>query len=443
MWLYRAMPVISEAATRSYYRVTVDGARVPPHGPVLLVANHNNSLVDPALVAWTAGRHVRFLAKAPLFTHALIGWLIRAVGSVPVYRSQDDPAKVSQNVDSFRDVHAVLAGGHAVGIFPEGISHSASRLAPLKTGAARIAIGAAKQLGTDFPIVAMGLVFRDRDRFRSEAHVIIGESFRWDDLVNGDGVADRTAVRELTGRIEHAMRAVSLNLQYWEDEPLVRTAEAIWRAEFDAAKSAPDPAVEIQRLRTVTSALHALRFNDAEDWRQTSVWLRAHGRALDTLGLTPGTLATDVSLGAALRWAIVRVPFVVLLPISLLGAVVFWAPKRFTASIAASIAKKEGDDALVTHRVLVGGLLFPVWFLLVALLVGVFAGWSWGALALVLQPVWAFAALNVGERRQRAWLTVRRYFLRHLELPRLEKLRARQKELAVQLRHLLDAAGVA
>lgn len=441
MWLYRAMPIIGELATRSYYRVTVDGARVPASGPVLLVANHNNSLVDPALVAWTAGRHVRFLAKAPLLTHSLIGWLVRAVGSVPVYRAQDDPSKVSQNVDSFRDVHRVLAAGDAVGIFPEGISHSASKLAPLKTGAARIALGAARQLGTDFPIIAMGLVFRDRDEFRSEAHVIIGEAFRWDDLVGE--VADRTAVRELTSRIERAMRGVSLNLQHWEDEPLVRTAEAIWRAEFDGDKSHPDPAVEIQRLRTVTSALHALRFNDAGDWREAAVGLRAHGRALEALGLTAGTLVEDVSLGAALRWFIVRLPFVVALPISLLGAVVFWLPKRITTAVAAVVATKEGEDALVTHRVLAGGVIFPFWFVLIAAVVGAFAGWTWAVLALALQPAWAFAALTVGERRQRAWLTVRRYFLRHLERPRLEKLRVRQKELALSLRHLLDAAGVA
>jgi glycerol-3-phosphate O-acyltransferase/dihydroxyacetone phosphate acyltransferase len=250
-------------------------------------------------------------------------------------------------------------------------------------------------------------------------------------------------VRELTARIERAMRGVSLNLQYWEDEPLVRTAEAIWRAEFDRAKSQPDPAVEIQRLRTVTSALHALRFNDAEDWRQTAVWLRAHGRALETLGLTPGTLVTDVGFWAAVRWALVRLPFIVMLPISLLGAIVFWLPKEVTAAVAAGIAKKEGDDALVTHRVLVGGVVFPLWFLVMAIVVGLLAGWPWGVLTLALQPAWAFAALTVGERRQRAWLTVRRYFLRHLERPRLEKLRARQKELAIQLRHLLDAAGVA
>jgi glycerol-3-phosphate O-acyltransferase/dihydroxyacetone phosphate acyltransferase len=441
MWLYRAMPLLSEVATRSYYRVTVAGARVPADGPVLLVANHNNSLVDPALVAWTAGRQVRFLAKAPLFTHPLIGWLIKAVGSVPVYRAIDDPSKVSQNADSFRDVHRVLAEGDVVGIFPEGISHSASHLAPLKTGAARIALGAARQLGSDFPIVAMGLVFRDRDTFRSEAHVIIGESFRWDDLVSGT-VADRIAVRELTGRIERAMRTVSLNLHQWEDEPLVRTAEAVWRAEFEPGVEHPDPARELQRLRTVTSALHALRFNDDEDWRATAAGLRAHGRTLEALGLTPRSLLMEVGTAEALRWALVRLPFLVLLPVSMLGAIVFWLPKQATVRVAAHVAAKEGDDALVTHRVLAGAVVFPLWFLLVAGLVTLWAGWSWGVLALAIQPAWAFAALTVGERRQRAWLTVRRYFLRHLERPRLERLRERQRRLAAELKALLHAAGV-
>ncbi len=440
MWLYRAMPLLSEVATRSYYRVTVAGARVPAEGPVLLVANHNNSLVDPALVAWTANRQVRFLAKSTLFTHPLIGWLVKGVGSVPVYRAIDDPSKVSQNVDTFRDVHRVLADGDAVGIFPEGISHSASRLAPLKTGAARIALGAAQQIGRDFPIVAIGLVFRDRDRFRSEAHVIIGEAFRWDDLLAD--VAERTAVRELTARIERAMRAVSLNLQQWEDEPLVRTAEAVWRAEVEGGIGHADPARELQRLRIVSAALHALRFNDDHDWRETAVALRAHGRALEALGLTANTLVADVTPGAAVRWALARIPFLIVVPISLFGALFFWPPRALTGRVAAWIAAKEGDDALVTHRVLVGGVAFPLYFAAVAVVVGAATDWKWAVLALAVQPVWAFAALAVGERRARAWRTVRRYFLRHLEWERLERLRERQRQIAGSLRRLLDVAGV-
>ena len=86
MFLRGLMPRISWLATRAYYRYSVGGARVPADGPVLLVANHNNSLMDPAFVVVAAQREVRFLAKAPLMTHPQIGWLVRAVGSIPVYR---------------------------------------------------------------------------------------------------------------------------------------------------------------------------------------------------------------------------------------------------------------------------------------------------------------------------------------------------------------------
>ncbi len=431
MWLYRAMPLISELAVRSYYRVTVAGARLPATGPVLVVANHNNSLVDPALVAAMAGRNVRFMAKAPLFTHPLIGWLIKGVGSVPVYRQQDDASKMSQNLDSFRDVHAVLAKGDVVGIFPEGISHSMSRLAPLKTGAARIALGAAAQLGSDFPIVAMGLVFRDRDAFRSEAHVIIGEAFGWRDLVGDAG--SRSAVRELTERIEHAMRRVSVNLERWEDEPLVRTAEAVWRAEFGAEAS---PAAEVERLRVTAEALQALRDGGAEDWREVAVELKAHGRALARLGLTPETLIEDVPVAAALRWAVSRLWLLPLFPISLAGAAWFWLPKRLTVAAAAHIARREGDDTIVTHRVLVGAVAFPLWFLLTSVAVGLRFGWAVGVLTLLLQPAWAFAALAVGERRQAIVAAVRRYAMRRLNAQRLAPLRERQRQLAERLRAL-------
>lgn len=432
MWLYRAMPLISELAVRSYYRVTVAGARLPVSGPVLVVANHNNSLIDPALVAAMAGRNVRFMAKSPLFTHPLIGWLITGVGSVPVYRQQDDPTKISQNLDSFRDVHKVLAEGDVVGIFPEGISHSMSRLAPLKTGAARIALGAAQQLGTDFPIVAMGLVFRDRDEFRSEAHVIIGESFRWSDLV-GD-INNRGGVRELTERIQVAMRAVSVNLVQWEDEPLVRMAEQVWRAEFGAEQTA---AAEVERLRVTIEALQALRDSGATAWRETAAELRAHGRALSKLGLDPDSLNVTVSSSEALSWTLRKLPLLPLLPISFLGAIFFWPPKLLTVRAAAHTAKLEGDDTIVTHRVLVGAVAFPLWIALTSVIVALVFDWKAGLLSLLLQPLWAFAALAVGERRAAMWTAVRRYVLRRFVADRLEPMRVRQRELAEKLRVLL------
>jgi glycerol-3-phosphate O-acyltransferase / dihydroxyacetone phosphate acyltransferase len=431
-WL---MNLISNVGVRAYYRVTVAGARIPSEGPVLLVANHNNSLIDPALVVVAADRTVRFMAKEPLFRDPMIGWLVKGVGSVPVYRQQDDPTKLSQNLDSFRDVHAVLARGDAVGIFPEGISHSSSQLAPLKTGAARIAIGAGQIVGTDFPIVAMGLVFRDRDAFRSEAHVIITEPFRWDDLL-AKGVENRDAVRELTRRIEGAMRRVTLNLEQWEDEPLVRAAEQVWAAEYRGDPA--DPVDEVERLRMTTDALAALRTGGDDAWRTIAAELQAHMRELTTLGLTPSELKGDVRVGEAVEWTVARLPFAVVLPVSFSGAIVFGPPKALTSAIAARMSATEGEETLVTYRVLVGAVVFAAWFLLVAAVVWYVLGLGWALFSIVAQPLWAFAALAVGERRQQAWESARRFLLRRRERPRLEVLREQQRALAERLDRLYE-----
>ncbi len=80
-----------------FRRVVVTGAEnVPRTGPVMLLLNHPNSLVDPMCILGLAPRRVVFLAKEPLFHLPIIGTLTRAMGSIPVYRRMDG-ADTSQN----------------------------------------------------------------------------------------------------------------------------------------------------------------------------------------------------------------------------------------------------------------------------------------------------------------------------------------------------------
>jgi 1-acyl-sn-glycerol-3-phosphate acyltransferase len=437
MWLYPAMPGISSLACRVYYRLTVGGARVAPDGPVLVVANHTNSLMDPPLVVVAAQRNVRFMAKSTLFTHPGISWLVKAVGSVPVYRQQDDRKAVSQNFDSFRDVSTALAEGYAVGIFPEGISHSASRLQPLKTGAARIALGAAHVIGKSFPIVPMGLVFRDRRTFRSAAHVIVGDAFDWSDLATR-GPNDKEAVRELTRRIEASMRSVTLNLHDWSDEQLVRCAERVWRAEFDVSTDARD---EMARLHAATNALAQLRLGEESRWRPVARALRAHDRMLTRMGLTPRTLKEQVTSDAALRWTLTRIPQFAFVPLAALGYVLFWIPRELTTAVAEKLARPEGEDAVPTYRVLAGFLFFGGWFLLLAIAASFVVGAWGGALLFLALPFIAMSTLAAGDSRRLTWDAVKRFFVVRTQRDRVAALRARQQALAGQLRALYEGTS--
>ncbi|MBV9110003.1 MAG: 1-acyl-sn-glycerol-3-phosphate acyltransferase, partial [Gemmatimonadetes bacterium] len=251
VWLLPFFSAFARNALKLFYRLTISGERVPGRGPVLLVANHPNSLLDPGMVVAVARRPVRFLAKAPLFDMPVIGMLSRGAGAIPVYRQQDTGGDTAQNADTFRAVWDALAEGSAVGIFPEGTSHSEPSLVPLKTGAARIAMGAAMRTGGAFPIVPVGLSFREKETFRSDAVAVVGDPVAWDDLA-GTGPQDRDAVRELTRRIDEALHDVTVNLERWDDAPLVETAEAVYAAELPV-EHAPDARVE--RLGEAAEAL--------------------------------------------------------------------------------------------------------------------------------------------------------------------------------------------
>jgi len=425
------MPTISRLATRAYYRFTIGGGRVPADGPVLLVANHNNGLLDAAFVTVAARREVRFLAKAPLLAHPYIGWLVRAVGSLPVYRVQDDPRRVGENRDIFVAVHDALAEGAAVGIFPEGTSHSGSRLSPIKTGAARIALGAAGRIGRDFPIIPVGLVFRDRNSLRSEARVVVGDAFDWSDLAARCG--EKYAIRELTRRIDGAMRLVTLNLDAGEDAALVHMAEQIWAAEHGSARDATST---VSRLALTANVLHRFRLRGDAEWQQTARELHAHALMLRRMGLTPQALKEDVSWLAAVRWALARLPLLIAVPLAWLAILAYWP--AIATSRWLSHHNPDGPDSESTYLVLGVAILGALWTVLVSGAVGWVFGRGWGLSALVLLPSAAVVAAMVAERRRLGWLAVRRFFVRHLHRRRLGRMRTRQAAIAKQLNGLLE-----
>lgn len=437
MWLFHALPYVARAAAGVYYRLTRAGATVPADGPVLLVANHPNSLFDAALVAAVAGRPLRFLAKAPLFTDAQVGWLVRGAGAIPVYRAVDDPGAMGRNRDMFAAVWAALAEGAAVALFPEGTSHSEPRLAPLKTGAARIALGAAARHGVACAIVPVGLSFRQKERFRSEALVLVGEPLDWSDL-HAEAPENAAAVQALTARLADALQQVTLNLERWEDAPLVETAEAVWAAEFGAERGAVP---RLGRQRGTADALAGLRA--AADPRLPALAhdLGRHARLLRALGLSPAELHQRPGWLAAARWALKRLAlFALTLPPALLGTLLLWPPYRLTGVLEARA--RPAHDIRSTYKLLVGTALFLGWWLLLGLATGWAAG-GWAAAAvLILLPPLGLLTLGVRERAQQARTDARRWLLLRRRPARIEELRRRQRELAVRLRDLWTGATV-
>lgn len=438
MWLLPLFPVVASFSSRIFYRLHVSGTQVPQNGPVLLVANHPNSLLDPFLVTVAGRRPVRFLAKAPLFSDPLIGWGVRAVGAIPVYRRMDDPAQTGRNEETFRAVHAALGHGSAVGIFPEGISHDRPSLVPLKTGAARIALGAAPLAGLVFPIVPVGLVFEAKAEFRSAAYIVVGQPVPWDDLAH-KGVTSATAVRELTRRIDDALHDVTVNLERREDSELIAAATAIYAAEADEAS---DPQAEGTRRIAAARSLARLSMDGDPDAAEAAHQVNRHATTLALLGLTPADLHGPSALGSAVKWTMRRLAPAQLLSaaVAAIGTVVFWLPYVLTRIVAERDAE---PDVLATRKLLYGGTIFKIWILLLSITIGVAFGWLPGVIALVLLPILALRTLSYGEHWAESASVARRFFTRRSRANALSELRVRQREIGQLLSRLYDRAEAA
>src|SRR5713226_9942269 len=107
----RIIVALLRFAMRVYFRrVEVLGREhVPLKSPVIFVLNHPNALVDPAFLLCLAPRRVAFVAKAPLFAMPVIGFLVRALDSLPAYRRQDEGQDTSRNIETFTAARKLLA----------------------------------------------------------------------------------------------------------------------------------------------------------------------------------------------------------------------------------------------------------------------------------------------------------------------------------------------
>jgi glycerol-3-phosphate O-acyltransferase/dihydroxyacetone phosphate acyltransferase len=443
-WLLSVFPTVARAAAFVYYRIRYVGEPVPERGPVLLVANHPNSLLDPMLVVAAARRPVRFLAKAPLFTDPKTAWLMKSAGAIPVHRRADDPTLTAKNVDAFEAVYAELARGAAVGIFPEGLSHSGPALVPLRTGAARMALGAAALTRAPIAIVPVGLVLREKDIFRSEALAVTGAPVKWDDLASR-GNGDAGAVRELTERIGAALARVTLNLEQWEDRPLVECAVRIWEREQAVS---PDPGGRVQRLEVTTRLLATVRHTHDAEGELLARDIARFAHRLERLGLRPADLTADVSARRAIAWSVGRlylvVPFALAFAVS--GYLLFFPPYRVTGWLVDRV--RLDPDERSTWKMLVGMGVYALWLVMIVgvatgsvAAAGFAHGIPTGLAILIAMPLVGMVGLFVRERWRGMWRDARRFSLLRSRRSLIAQLREEMARLGIRLEGLYDRLG--
>ncbi|MEO6316086.1 MAG: 1-acyl-sn-glycerol-3-phosphate acyltransferase [Chitinophagaceae bacterium] len=148
---------------RFFYRhIFVTGLEnIPSQGPVIIIANHNSSLMDAALLGILLKRRAWFFARGDVFVNKpvqkILGWL----HMMPVHSHQGGRNTLQANSNSFSAAQKILSQGGVIVFFPESYSHTEHHLLPFRKGVFRLAFdtAVAKNFSFDIPVVPIGITY--------------------------------------------------------------------------------------------------------------------------------------------------------------------------------------------------------------------------------------------------------------------------------------------
>lgn len=342
--------LVDAVAWITWREVAIDDLAATDDGPVLLVANHFGGLSDAIVLMSVLPRRPRILADDAIWKVPVARQVMEWVGAIPVHRGHSG---TTDNTDMFAAAHDALADGELVLIFPEGITREEPSIGRVRSGAARIAIGAQDAGVSGIRIVPAGIHYDDKAAFRSVVYVREGVPIDLDRELaalppapspdtdaapmpaspdaaaarHGDSGSDAAAaesterdeVERLTGLIAERLRDSAPDYDDWREARALQMAAEVFLRSLD-----PDEPVPVS-LRDRLGAWLAERpgvekIEDVGD---------AYRTALSQVGATD---AWAVHGGAKLnrRRLLTTITWFLMLPYALMGLVAWSVPSVLT-----------------------------------------------------------------------------------------------------------------
>ena len=357
-------------------------------------------LLTRSIQAYALDRVPRFVARDVIWRYPIAKQVMRFARAIPTHKPEDKgPAG---NDQMFSSTYEALGEGDLIMIFPEGITVDDPSMARIKTGAARIALGARASGVEGIQIVPSGIHYDDKSALRSKVWVNVGAPLDLDAEIERyappgtpQDASNRDAVHALTADIEERLRRSAPDYADWEEERTLSEAAAI-------------------ALRTVPGATPEVDYGDASDLANLlsrrppdtkaaiAEALDRYTADLDAVGLNDRQMVTSHRSRRSFLGRIIwnGIIGLLLLPFALVGLVInvvpfvlLWLIGRVKLDPAMAATVKPGAAIL----------LFSIsWG------VAGWAGWAWSgfegvAAVLLVMPLYLYALFALVERGRLIW----------------------------------------
>ncbi len=353
--LYALLKIIMQATIRVFFRsITVKNKEaIPDTGPLIILANHPATFMDPIVMACSMKRKVYFLAKGSLFMGPFVSWILGRLSIIPIYRKQDDPSLLNKNTDTFKRCYEHLEKGGTIVMYPEGISITERKLKPIKPGASHIALNA--EARNDFKlgvkIVNMGLNYEDQHKFNKDLYINIHEPIdigAYKEKFNADKVE---TIRELTREIDKQLKELVISVPDEKTDEFVKDIETLYLQQLKDTRgiSGKQVPVEFTYTQTIIKAIQYFSAIDPELIHNIQTRIKNYFKHLKIFHLSDTHVTTYKNRGRDWFRNIATLFALILgFPVYLYGLVNNFLPFQIPDWVAAKTKDYRGAIAMVT-----------------------------------------------------------------------------------------------
>jgi glycerol-3-phosphate O-acyltransferase / dihydroxyacetone phosphate acyltransferase len=284
-------PLIVLSLRAFFKRIDVIGAENLEHESTLFVCNHPSALFDPIMVASTAKKPIFFLAGAEWFGKGFKAKLFKnQLNMIPVYRpwlAKGSEAEPVSNEDMFRACFDSLAQGKRIIIFPEASSKTVPWIRDIKTGAARIKLGAdAKNGANSTKVIPIGLNYSNPNRFQTSVLINVGNPIDFSDITERKNLDERELVVQMTERIHEQMSALVYYPEDAENFEFIKDVKKLLSEVLleELGIAGGDAAKEFEIRKSIVNRISSIVAENKQETNALAKRLRAYISSFEELG---------------------------------------------------------------------------------------------------------------------------------------------------------------
>lgn len=380
--IYRILRKIVQTSLLVFFKkISVSDRDVmPTEGPVIVVANHPNTLMDPLLLAVMIRQRIGFLANGGIFINPLVNSILRFFHVIPIYRQQDrKPGQEADHSQSFLECHNYLDKNASLLIFPEGTSVYELNLRPIKTGTARIALSMEHehQFERGLLIAPVALNYSDAIQFRSAVHLRFLEPIKVSDYKEDFLENEETAIKLLTDNIRKKLAAYVTQTDDKAQENFLILLHRFYLAYQDPkSKWHKDPKRSSEIRLYIADRLQKVRKTDPKSYETIQNDVTKYFQLIKTYKLSPGFLKPGYSRSDAWLHFIGQLVLIMFLsPLYFFGLLANYIPYKLPEFIYKKLNIDIEYKAPV--QMIIGLICFPIYYYLLIWLFSTHVSTNW------------------------------------------------------------------